>query len=197
MSRFQQLTIVKAANSYWEETTGEHFFCLPGTAWIRLSTGKLCIDVGDGYDSIAAIALYVPWLHSELPEVKLTENDLGDKLIYTLELDEFYSLLTRGNIGFLNFSSSTPGTIMLPSIRSPYGDPAHFHSNELCAIPTAKNFTHNDSYIDSWHTDDLPQAVLPPGWTRCAYGYFAPSCPNNCSVGLIIQSVTQVCSGSA
>ncbi|KAJ7930646.1 hypothetical protein B0H13DRAFT_2264041, partial [Mycena leptocephala] len=37
-----------AANAYWEETTGENFFSLPGTAWIRLSTGKLCMDVGNG-----------------------------------------------------------------------------------------------------------------------------------------------------
>ncbi|KAJ7901335.1 hypothetical protein B0H13DRAFT_773249 [Mycena leptocephala] len=44
-----------AAYSYWQETTGDNLYILPGTAWIRLSTGKLCMDVGNGS---------IRWLHT-------------------------------------------------------------------------------------------------------------------------------------
>jgi hypothetical protein len=182
------------AQFYWHQTTEDWFYNLPGTVWIRLSTGKLCIDVGNGYES--CMDTVRPGGHSELPEVKLTEYDLGDKLLSTLGLDEFYSLLVCGSLDFLKFSSSTPGTIMLPSICNPYGERAHLRPDAFCAIPTAKHLTLDDIYIDSWHTDSLPSEVLPTGWTRCAYGCFAPSFSNNCSVGLIVQSVTHVCSQS-
>ncbi|KAJ7901338.1 hypothetical protein B0H13DRAFT_773272 [Mycena leptocephala] len=39
---------LQAAKFYWKDTTGGGFWDLPVTAWIRLSTGKLCIDVGSG-----------------------------------------------------------------------------------------------------------------------------------------------------
>jgi hypothetical protein len=185
---------MKAATFYWREMTGGGFDSLAGTAWIRLSTGKLCMDVGNGYES--CIGIVRPGAHSKLPEVKLTEYDLGDKLLSTLELDEFYSLLACANTGFFKFSSSTLGTIILPSIYNPHWDRAHSKPNQLCAIPTAKHLTVDHIYIGPWYnmyTGDLPQET---GWTRCAYGCFALSFSNNCSVGLIMQSVTQGHSGS-
>jgi hypothetical protein len=194
-----ELTIVKAANSYWHETTGDSFYHLPGTAWIRLSTGKLCMDVGNGHESCLHIADSVRLgLPSKLPEVKLTESDLSDKLLCTLELDEFYSLLARRNTHYLNSSPSMSGTITLPSICNPccQWNCAHLKLNDHYAIPIEKHLTLDDLYIGSWYNvymSDLLQEVLPTGWTRCAYGCFAPSFSNNCSVGLIIQSVTQVC----
>jgi hypothetical protein len=157
------------------------------------------MDVGSGYESIIASIHHVPVSLSKLPEVKLTENDLGDKLLSSLELDEFYSLLAHSKFFFAKFSSSTPGTIILPSIYNPHWDRAHSKPNDLHAIPTEKHLTLDDLDIGSWcsmYTGDLPQEVLPTGWTRCAYSCFAPSFLNNCSVGLIIQSVTHVRSGS-
>ncbi|KAJ7930770.1 hypothetical protein B0H13DRAFT_881342 [Mycena leptocephala] len=155
------------AHSYWGEITGERLYDLPGTAWIRLSTGKLCMDVGNGYELCGSIV--GPRAHSELSEVKLTEYDLGDKLLYTLELNEFYSLLACSNTSFLNFSSSTLGTIILPSIYNPHWDRAHFMPNDLHAIPTEKHLTVDDLYIPPWYTGGLPQEVLPTGWTRVDY----------------------------
>lgn len=179
-----QLIIINAANSYWEETTGRRLYYLPGTAWIRLSTGKLCMDVGNGYESIADSIQARPAPLFELSEVKLTENDLGDKLLSTLELNEFYSLLAWYNTYNLNSSPSTPGTITFPSFCNPCcpWDRAHLKPNDLHAIPTEKHLTLDDLYIGSWwnmYTGDLPQEVLSTGWTRCAYGCFAPSFLNN------------------
>ncbi|KAJ7930767.1 hypothetical protein B0H13DRAFT_1858567 [Mycena leptocephala] len=158
-----------AAYSYWQETTGDPFYDLPGTAWIRLSTGKLCMDVGNGYEPIGASVPYLLGAYSGLPEVKLTEYDLGDRLLSTLELDEFYSLLVRVRISFPKFSSSTPGTIILPSIYNPHRDRAHFKPNDCHAIPTEMHLTLDDLYIHPWYTGGLPQEVLPTGWTRVDY----------------------------
>jgi hypothetical protein len=190
-----ELIIIKVADSYWEETTGGRLYYLPGTAWIRLSTGKLCMDVGNGYEPCGDVVPSPRFWTPEMPSLKLTENDLAGKLKCTLELDEFYSLLTRGNRAFLQISSSTPGTITAPSIYNPNCNHAHFEPDGFCAIPTAKHLTVDDLYIDSWSTSNLPQEVLPTGWTRCASGCSAPSFSNNCSAGLIIQSVTHIRSG--
>jgi hypothetical protein len=185
-----ELTIIKAANAYWEETTGENFFSLPGTAWIRLSTGKLCMDVGNGDQPCGLntfpVRLYV---RTELPEFKLTEGDLRHKLLSTLGLDDFYCILLHDDTRWLRWASSTPETIILPSIRNPSCNPAHFEPNEFCAIPTAKHLTPDAFFIGSWYTDDLPLEVLPTGWTRCACGCFPLPFSNNRSIGLTIQSV--------
>ncbi|KAJ7930704.1 hypothetical protein B0H13DRAFT_1858515 [Mycena leptocephala] len=157
------------ADSYWEETTGGRLYYLPGTAWIRLSTGKLCMDVGNGYEPCGDVVPSPRFWTPEMPSLKLTENDLAGKLKCTLELDEFYSLLTRGNRAFLQISSSTPGTITAPSIYNPNCNHAHFEPDGFCAIPTAKHLTVDDLYIDSWSTSNLPQEVLPTGWTRVDY----------------------------
>jgi hypothetical protein len=147
------------------------------------------MDVGNGYKLCTDIVR--PGVHSELPEVKLTEYDLGDKLLATLELDEFYSLLARANTGFFKFSS-TRGTIILPSIYNPHWDRAHSEPNDLHAIPTEKHLTLDDTYIGPWYNMytgcALPE-VLPTGWTRCAYGCFALSFSNNRSIEWIIQIV--------
>jgi hypothetical protein len=58
-------------------------------------------------------------------------------------------------------TSSPPETIVLPSIRNPSCDPAHFEPNEFCAIPTTKHLTPDAFFIGSWYTDDLPLEVLP------------------------------------
>ncbi|KAJ7882673.1 hypothetical protein B0H13DRAFT_2278292 [Mycena leptocephala] len=178
-----QLTILKVANFYWEETTGEKFYHLPGTAWIRLSTGKLCMDVGNGYES--CIEIVTPWPRSELPSFKLTENDLGDKLSSTLELNEFYSMVARRETRYLNSSASMPGTIMLPSICNTCSqwDCAHLKPNEFCPIFTAKDLTLDDLYISSWHMGSLPSEVLPTGWTRVDYPE-CHSCLFRITVGL-------------
>ncbi|KAJ7930790.1 hypothetical protein B0H13DRAFT_881676 [Mycena leptocephala] len=164
---------MKAAYFYWREITGESLDQLPGTAWIRLSTGKLCMDVGNGYESCVHIVR--PGVHSKLPEVKLTEYDLVDKLLSTLGLDEFYSMVTWFST-YLNSSPLMPGTITLPSICNPCfpWDRAHLKLNNLHAIPTTKHLTVDDLYINPWYTSDLPPEVLPTGWTRVDY----PDCPD-------------------
>jgi hypothetical protein len=161
---------------------------LPGTAWIRVSTGKLCVDVGDRYESCEDSVSHIrSWVPVELPEVKLTENDLGARLVCTLELDEFYYILARGTMDFPNSSLATPGIITLPLIS--YCDRAHFKPNEFRVIPIATHLTLNDLYIGSWHWCDLSPEVLPTGWTWCAHGCFGLLFANNRSVGLIIKSV--------
>ncbi|KAF8164384.1 hypothetical protein K438DRAFT_268209 [Mycena galopus ATCC 62051] len=56
----------KAAQLYWEENTGTDLYDLPGTLWIRLSTGKLCLDVGDGL--ALSTDIYYHGLHNTLSD---------------------------------------------------------------------------------------------------------------------------------
>ncbi|KAF8139265.1 hypothetical protein K438DRAFT_719704 [Mycena galopus ATCC 62051] len=51
----------KAAQLYWWENTGTSGNDLPGTAWIRLSTGKLCLAIGDGVTQCMDIYNHLGW----------------------------------------------------------------------------------------------------------------------------------------
>ncbi|KAJ7787187.1 hypothetical protein B0H14DRAFT_287782 [Mycena olivaceomarginata] len=97
-SRYVNLEMLRhfqAAELYWEETTGNSVDDLPGTAWIRLSTGKLCLDIGDGVKPCSAVRFdlrcYYPL--TELPSFKLTEDELHAKLLRVLKFDEFYAIV--------------------------------------------------------------------------------------------------------
>ncbi|KAJ7303637.1 hypothetical protein DFH08DRAFT_825735 [Mycena albidolilacea] len=155
-----------AARLYWEETTGNSVHDLPGTAWIRLSTGKLCLDIGDGVKSCWKVRdeLYYG-TPTELPSLKLTEDELHAKLLCVLKFDEFYPMVT--------FSRRYPGydppssteSITLPSIWIS-GDWADFKSNQLLAIPFPNHVTPNEIYIQPWEGYSLQCEGMPTGWTR-------------------------------
>ncbi|KAJ6578286.1 hypothetical protein B0H19DRAFT_1230086 [Mycena capillaripes] len=162
-----ELIIVKAANLFWKSTTGEWLCSLIGTAWIRLSTGKLCVDVGNG-DQLAS--LFPPWLvHRDLPSINFTDNDLDDKLLSRLKLDEFYDLLAYAFCDSIKLSSA-PRTITLPSLcRIP--DPgADFNADaEIPAIPIVNHFTPFSIYVNSWSSYAFPVEAMPTGWARVEY----------------------------
>ncbi|KAJ7930773.1 hypothetical protein B0H13DRAFT_2264091 [Mycena leptocephala] len=155
------------ASYYFINETTRHYFIFTGNK--PLEATPFSFQVPRGSDCPPGNYIVRPGVHSKLPEVKLTENDLGDKLLSTLELDEFYSLLVYNHTRWLRWASSTPETIVLPSIRNPSCDPAHFKPNDLHAFPTEKHLTLDDSDISPWYTNDLPQEVLPTGWTRVDY----------------------------
>ncbi|KAJ6596427.1 hypothetical protein DFH09DRAFT_1407646 [Mycena vulgaris] len=156
-----------AANLFWKSTTGEWLCSLIGTAWIRLSTGKLCVDVGNG-DQLAS--LFPPWLvHRELPSINFTDNDLDDKLLSRLKLDEFYDLLAYAFGDSIKLSSA-PRTITLPSLcRIP--DPgADFNAEaEIPAIPIVNHFTPFSICVNSWSSYAFPVETMTTGWTRVEY----------------------------
>jgi hypothetical protein len=114
-----KLIIVKAAQLYWEETTGNSVNDLPGTAWIRLSTGKLCLDIGDGVKPCSEVRFDLLWYHTpaELPSFKLTEDELHAKLLHALKFDEFYTMFAFSSRGYLGYNlPSSTESITLPSI---------------------------------------------------------------------------------
>ena len=154
---------------YWTETTGKNFDDLPGTAWIRLSTGKLCLDIGNGVTQCNWIRLDLEWDGSaELPSFELTENELHAKLLGVLKLDEFHAMVAFS--GQWNFTCNIPSStesITLPSIWIPYnrGD---FQSYQLSKNPFPNHYTSNDIHMGSWNGYRLRSEVMPTGWTRWA-----------------------------
>ncbi|KAJ6563962.1 hypothetical protein B0H19DRAFT_74453 [Mycena capillaripes] len=140
---------------------------LSGDAWIRLSTGKLCVNVGNGEE---LIGIFFMWhVRTKFPSIKFTENDLDDKLLSRLKLDDLYHLLTRHYTWDVAHFSSTLGTIMLPSLcRIP--DPgADFDATEISAIPIANHFTPSSIYVESWYSRTFQVETLATGWTRVDY----------------------------
>lgn len=162
--------MVKAANSFWKETTGWSILRLLGTAWIRRSTGKLCLNIGDGYQSYMRIFSIPPNMR-KLPSFKLTENDMHNKLLSTLELDQFYTLPIPSIWDRHGLLSSTTGTVALPSVcitPDRHAD-RKFNWNELTPIHlTNFHLSLSDVFLNSWHRRlDLPIDVPSTGWTRC------------------------------
>jgi hypothetical protein len=160
-----ELSIVKAAELYWEETTGNSVGDLPGTAWIRLSTGKLCLDIGDGVQPCSALLCRYD-IQAELPSFKLTEAELHAKLLRVLKFDEFYDIVassTRRQSSY-DLPSSTE-SITLPSIWIS-GNWADFKSDQLLAIPFPNHFTPNEIYMQPWDHYPLQNESMPTGWTR-------------------------------
>ncbi|KAF7340330.1 hypothetical protein MVEN_01952200 [Mycena venus] len=155
-----------AANLYWEENTGKWLDNLPGTAWIRLSTGKLCLDIGDGVERCCDIRAHLrSFTPAELPSFKLTENELHAKLLCALKLTEFHTMAAYSGWHFSYTLPSSTETITLPSIWIP-SDGADLKLPQTLAIPFPKHLTSNDIYVQSWYGHTLCSEVMPTGWTR-------------------------------
>ncbi|KAJ7792133.1 hypothetical protein B0H14DRAFT_3160438 [Mycena olivaceomarginata] len=167
---FKMLQHFWAAELYWVETTGSSVDDLPGTAWIRLSTGKLCLDIGNGVKLCSGVRfdLLCP-TPAELPSFKLTEDELHAKLLRVLEFDEFYAMLaisSRQYFGYNLPSSTKP--IILPSLWIS-GHWADFKSGQPLAIPFPNHVTPNAIYMQPWEGYPLQNECMPTGWTRVEY----------------------------
>ncbi|KAJ7787198.1 hypothetical protein B0H14DRAFT_287941 [Mycena olivaceomarginata] len=166
-----RLIIVKAALLYWGETTGNRVDDLPGTAWIRLSTGKLCLDIGDGVKTCPDVRIDLPYYYTpaEFPSFKLTEDELHAKLLRVLKFDEFYAMFTLYSQQYFFYDLlSFTDSITLPSIRIP-GDWADFRSDQLLAIPFPNHVTPNEIHMQPWESYPLQNEGMPAGWTRVEY----------------------------
>ncbi|KAF8164367.1 hypothetical protein K438DRAFT_1941899 [Mycena galopus ATCC 62051] len=163
-----ELTITKAAFWYWEENTGTMCYDLPGTAWIRLTTGKLCLDIGDGVTQ--CIAIYIGLTPNMLDYMlvesfKLTENELHTKLLHALELDEFHVMLGQSGQWHSNNLPSSTESITLPSICI-LSDRVNSNSHQLLTIPfTTSSFTEHLPLRSSWNCHSFRSEVMPTGWT--------------------------------
>ncbi|KAJ7336163.1 hypothetical protein DFH08DRAFT_939242 [Mycena albidolilacea] len=161
---------IEAAQLYWEETTGKDANNLPGTIWIRLSTGKLCLDIGDGVEFVWSIRAGLKYTPAGLPSFKLTENELHIKLLHVLKPNEFHAMFAhpwRQNIKY-NLSSSIE-SLSFPSIWIP-SERVAFKSPQTLMIPFPNHLiTSNDIRLWSWTCSRFYVEVMPTGWTRFEY----------------------------
>ncbi|KAF7340331.1 hypothetical protein MVEN_01952300 [Mycena venus] len=163
---FQHL---KAAYFYWIETTGKDFANLPGTAWIRLSTGKLCLDIGNGVEQCIDIwNSLAGFTQAELPAFKLMENELHAKLLCALKLDEVHAIAVFSRRYFHYTLPSSTESITIPSICIT-DDQGNFQSHKVLTILFSNHLTQNAINVGPWHSDLLHNEVMPTGWTRVEY----------------------------
>ncbi|KAJ7768003.1 hypothetical protein B0H14DRAFT_358589 [Mycena olivaceomarginata] len=168
---FKMLGHFDAAELFWEETTGNSVGELPGTAWIRLSTGKLCLDIGDGVKPCWEVRypLQIYCTPTELPSLKLVEDELHAKLLRVLKFDEFYSMFAFSGLGHFGYDLlSSTESITLPSIRIS-GDWADFKADQFLAIPFPNHVTPNEIYMQPWGGCQVQNEGMPTGWTRVEY----------------------------
>ncbi|KAJ7818702.1 hypothetical protein B0H14DRAFT_2601131 [Mycena olivaceomarginata] len=162
----------EAAELYWKETTGNNVNDLPGTGWIRLSTGKLCLDIGDGVKPCSTVWYNLRRYYTsvESPSFKLTEDELHTKLFCALNFAEFYVMVASSAHGsFVYDLPSSTESITLPSIWIS-GDWADFKSDQLLANPFPNHVTPNDIYV--WPWGDYPlqnDEGMPTGWIRIEF----------------------------
>ncbi|KAJ7768010.1 hypothetical protein B0H14DRAFT_358721 [Mycena olivaceomarginata] len=158
----------EAAELYWEDTTGNNVGELPGTAWIRLSTGKLCLDIGDGVKLYWEVRSDLRWHYTlhEFPSFKVTEDELHAKLLRVLKFDDFYAMFEFSPLQYFgHYLPSSTESITLPSIRIS-GDWADFKSDQLLANPFPNHVTLNEIYMQPWQSYPSQNEGIPTGWTR-------------------------------
>ncbi|KAF7341495.1 hypothetical protein MVEN_01886900 [Mycena venus] len=160
----------KAAELYWKETTGKSFSDLPGTAWIRMSTGKLCLNIGVGFEQCWSIQSALQRsTQAKLPSLKLTENELHAKLLCALKLDEFHDMFTFSYRIYFSYGlPSSTKSITLPSIWIP-SDCVDFKPGQMLTLRFPNHLTSNDIHMCSWTGFGLRHEVMLTGWTRVEY----------------------------
>ncbi|KAF8139273.1 hypothetical protein K438DRAFT_719824 [Mycena galopus ATCC 62051] len=180
-----KLIIMKAAQLYWEENIGTSGYDFPGTAWIRLSTGKLCWDIGERVMQCTDIFDHLAWnMPVDLPSLKLTENELHTKLLHALELDEFHAMLGCSARWHPHNLPSSTASITLPSIWI-HSDCVDSNSHQILTIPFTKPLAPNVISMRSWDGHPFRNEVMPTGWTRLEY--LDNPTPNQCSFNVHVE----------
>ncbi|KAJ6529469.1 hypothetical protein DFH09DRAFT_1094045 [Mycena vulgaris] len=174
-----RLIHVQMAFKYWEHTTGVSLMSPQApnyTAWIRLSTGRLCIDVGDSFPDIKHLDLksYVGDPVSRASGIGYCEGGLAEKLISCLELDDIHVLLCSSasyesmqatfRVGRVGLGEIWSASNLAQVIDSPS---AHLSLPQLVTL---------DDVIEqpwwNWNnglrTQCDPRDVMANGWTRFA-----------------------------
>jgi hypothetical protein len=147
------------------------------TAWIRLSTGRLCIDVGDAFPDIKHLDLksYVRDPVSRASGIGYCESSLAEKLISRMELDDIHVLLCSSasyesmqatfRVGRVGLGEIWSASNLAQVIDSPS---AHLSLPQLVTL---------DDVIEqpwwNWNnglrTQCDPRDVMANGWTRWVF----------------------------
>ncbi|KAJ7609881.1 hypothetical protein FB45DRAFT_340048 [Roridomyces roridus] len=156
---------VLTAGQYWKTATRADLDDLPGTLWVRMSSGTICVEIGNGSELFKNIRgklndSFTAYSRGMYPSIKLTENDLNEKLHRAVEPHLFHYLLLDRTFWHDTFLSH--GAISLPSLWISNG------GNEYDLQHLAQDLfphDHCDGFEMSWRKDfNNPMDVMPTGW---------------------------------
>ncbi|KAJ6597521.1 hypothetical protein DFH09DRAFT_1304320 [Mycena vulgaris] len=166
-----------AAFKYWESETGT-WLLSPGapnyTSWIRVSTGRLCIDVGTSFSAIKHLDVksLVRNPVSRATSIGYCEGDLELILISRLELDDIHVLVSSRASYETTEVSFRVGCVALGEIwpASDVKEVARFPADTLTVPPM---LTPREIVSQPWwywknglRTPRDTKDVMASGWTR-------------------------------
>ncbi|KAJ7626175.1 hypothetical protein FB45DRAFT_76037 [Roridomyces roridus] len=168
--RFEMGRQIENANNYWETTTQKSltWFNSQCTAWVRTTTGQVCLAFGDGDETSQEIMRnQLGWYRSpELPALKVTDRGLEATLIATLTPAQAFTIM---NPFFEQLPQSHfPPQIHLPSIwMQGLDQSSEWHQISQNPFP-APSLHSCDYQTKCWSTKRgrTNSERMPNGWTR-------------------------------
>ncbi|KAJ6483398.1 hypothetical protein C8R45DRAFT_1075596 [Mycena sanguinolenta] len=178
----------RAALTHWEDVTGtwlgardsDGFWTqvkMGTVLWICLSTGQLCIEVGDN-DDPNPTSIPRGLLGSSLSSrVHLTsDNNLEGRLLSHMSLDDIHHILSAAFRRWA-IDIADPGTVLLGSLSWPTSSYAHL-SNPFSEISLSDSLQLQDLEVETWEytqwgtsPSNEELVLLPNGWTRVGLAY--------------------------
>ncbi|KAJ6571223.1 hypothetical protein B0H19DRAFT_1129472 [Mycena capillaripes] len=165
-----------AAFEYWKDVTGTSLLS-PGapnyTSWIRVSTGRLCIDVGDSFSDIKHLDVksLVRDPVSRATSLGYCEANLHLKLISRLQLDDIHALLCSRSGYEMTEVSFRSGHVALGTIWPTSDVQKVISCPSLLSLPTTVG--PQDIVLQSWgyrknglRSPCNRKDVMASGWTR-------------------------------
>lgn len=167
---------LQAAFEYWKDITGMWLLSpnAPNyTSWIRLATGRLCIDVGDSFSDIKHLDVksLIRDPVSRATSLGYCEADLDLKLVYRLQLDDIHALLCFRSGYEMTEVTFRSGHVALGTIWPTSNVQKVISCTSLLSLPTTVG--PQDIVLQPWgywengfRTPCSPKDVMASGWTR-------------------------------
>ncbi|KAF7350057.1 hypothetical protein MVEN_01307400 [Mycena venus] len=165
-----------AAFEYWQSTTGT-WLLSPGapnyTSWIRVSTGRLCIDVGESFSDIKHLDVksLVRDPVSRATSIGYCETGLVSRLVSCLHLDDIHVMLCSRSGYEMTEVTFRSGHVALGTIWPTSDVREVIGCLDLLRLPTPigpQDIVRQPwSYWDNGlKTPCSPKDVMPNGWRR-------------------------------
>jgi len=143
------------------------------TSWIRVSTGRLCIDVGDSFSDIKHLDVksLVRDPVSRATSIGYCEADVNLKLISRLQLDDIHVLLCSRSGYAMTEVTFRSGHVALGTIWPTSDVRKVIPCPSLLSLPTPvapKDIVRQPWWYwdNGFRTPCSPKDVMPNGWTR-------------------------------
>ncbi|KAJ7626174.1 hypothetical protein FB45DRAFT_76002 [Roridomyces roridus] len=137
---------------------------LPATAWVRPSTGKLCLEIGAGDGLFFQLSRGLLRSRTELPSLRLNDTDLEAQLSNSLTFDQFFFFPLQQPLYFSYNPPSSIQTVIFPPALWNFGAQG---PQQLPRDPFSVQVPSSEYCVSSWDSyDNIISELMPNGCTR-------------------------------